>query len=175
MAKMSYIINSNSNGSGKHNFHFDGNCGSGKLFSNIFKKGKEVQSSEPNEIADLISKAVLEGEHSKNKITETRIEFEGDVDEIKEIGIWTINQIKAEIGTLNVARAFFRDLFGDAKDFIKEMFQLGRDINKTEDELRQAKSDITILRKENENLKAAAKKTTSKKAGFDPDAKVEKQ
>ena len=99
MAKVSYVINKNSSGNGKQNFHFDGN-GNGKWFSKIFNNGKEEHSSEPNEIIDLLSKLVIDGDYSINKNSETRIEFEGSTDEIKEFAAWSVNQIKAEAGSL---------------------------------------------------------------------------
>ena len=109
MAKVSYIISKNSTGNGKSNFHFDGNAGSGKWFTKIFKNGKEENSSDPNEITDLLSKLVVDGEYAISKNSETRIEFEGSTEEIKEFAAWSVNQIKAEAGSLKAIAEFVKE------------------------------------------------------------------
>ena len=152
MAKVSYVISKNSTGNGKQNFHFDGN-GNGKWFSKIFKNGKEENSSEPNEITDLISKLVVDGEYSINKSSETRIEFEGSVDEIKEIATWSINQVKAEASALKNIAEFLKEYCKAISGMFKDIFGCIEHADQTDD-------------------KEPEKSTSS---GFDPDAKVEKQ
>ena len=154
MAKVSYIISKNSTGNGKQNFHFDGGTGSGKWFSKIFKNGKEEHSSEPNEVVDLISKLVVDGEYSICKNSETRIEFEGSVDEIKEIATWSINQVKAEASALKNIAEFLKEYCNAISGMIKDIFRCIEHDDQTDDKLE-------------------AEKSTS--SGFDPDAKVEKQ
>ena len=147
MAKVSYVISKNSTGNGKSNFHFDGN-GNGKWFSKIFKNGKEEHSSEPNEITDLISKLVVDGDYSISKNSETRIEFEGSVDEIKEFAAWSINQVKAEASALKNIAEFLKEYCNAISGMFKDIFGCI------------------------EHDDQAEKSTSS---GFDPDAKVEKQ
>lgn len=149
MAKVSYVISKNSEGNGKQNFHFDGNTGSGKWFSKIFKNGKEY-SSEPNEVVDLISKLVIDGDYSISKNSETRIEFEGSVEEIKEFATWSINQVKAEASALKNIAEFLKEYCKSLAQMFKDIFGCIEHADQTE-----------------------AEKSTS--SGFDPDAKVEKQ
>ena len=174
MAKVSYVISKNSTGNGKSNFHFDGGTGSGKWFSKIFNNGKEEHSSEPNEITDLLSKLVIDGEYSINKNSETRIEFEGSTDEIKEFATWSINQVKAESGSLKAVAEFVKEYCKSIVDMFKGIFgftehvddlQLERD--KFEAENKRLSEELNKL---NESLK-----TKTKTSRFDPDAKVKKQ
>ena len=123
MAKVSYVISKNSTGNGKSNFHFDGGTGSGTWFSKIFNNGKEEHSSEPNEITDLLSKLVIDGEYSINKNSETRIEFEGSTDEIKEFAAWSVNQIKAEAGSLKAIAEFVKEYCKSLTDMFKDIFK----------------------------------------------------
>ena len=123
MAKVSYVISKNSTGNVKSNFHFDGGTGSGKWFSKIFNNGKEEHSSEPNEITDLLSKLVIDGEYSINKNSETRIEFEGSTDEIKEFAAWSVNQIKAEAGSLKAIAEFVKEYCKSLTDMFKDIFK----------------------------------------------------
>ena len=170
MAKVSYVISKNSNGNGKQNFHFDGGTGSGKWFSKIFKNGKEENSSEPNEVVDLISKLVVDGDYSISKNSETRIEFEGSTEEIKEFATWSINQVKAEAGSLKSFAEFvkeycksFTTMFKDIFGFTKHVDDLQIERDKFEAENKRLSEE---LKKLSESLKTS---------GFDPDAKVEKQ
>ena len=173
MAKVSYVINKNSSGNGKSNFHFDGN-GSGKWFSKIFNgnTGKHETVAEPNEFTDLLSKLVVDGEYSISKNSETRIEFEGSVEEIKEFATWSINQVKAEASALkNIAEfvkeycksftTMFKDIFG----FTEHVDDLQLERDKFEAENKRLSEELNKL---NESLK-------TKTSGFDPDAKVKKQ
>ena len=152
MAKVSYVISKNSTGNGKQNFHFDGN-GNENWISKIFSNGKE-HSTEPNEITDLISKLVVDGEYSISKNSETRIEFEGSVDEIKEFATWSINQVKAEASALKNITEFLKEYCKAISGMIKDIFGCIEHADQTDDKLE-------------------AEKSTS--SGFDPDAKVEKQ
>ena len=170
MAKVSYVISKNSSGNGKSNFHFDGGTGSGKWFSKLFKDGKEEHSSEPNEITDLLSKLVVDGEYAISKNSETRIEFEGSTEEIKEFATWSINQVKAEAGSLKSLAEFVKEYCSSVVDTFKGIFgytehveEIQAERNKFEDENKKLSKEIKDLR---ESLKTS---------GFDPDAKVEKQ
>ena len=155
MAKVSYVISKNSTGNGKSNFHFDGGTGSGKWFSKIFNNGKEEHSSEPNEITDLLSKLVIDGEYSINKNSETRIEFEGSTDEIKEFAAWSVNQIKAEAGSLKAIAEFVKEYCKSLTDMFKDIFKCVEQMD-----------DVQVERNKFE---------AETSSGFDPDAKVEKQ
>ena len=155
MAKVSYVISKNSTGNGKSNFHFDGSTGSGKWFSKIFNNGKEEHSSEPNEITDLLSKLVIDGEYSINKNSETRIEFEGSTDEIKEFATWSVNQIKAEAGSLKAIAEFIKEYCKSLTDMFKDIFKCVEQMD-----------DVQVERNKFE---------AETSSGFDPDAKVEKQ
>lgn len=108
MAKISYIISKKSTGNGKGGFHFDGQ-GSGKWFEKIFKTGKEEFHTEPNEISNLLSKLVVESDYTFNGEKESRIELEGSAEEIKELGQWSVNYIRAEAGTLKPLAEFVKE------------------------------------------------------------------
>lgn len=173
MAKVSYVISKNSNGNGKSNFHFDGN-GNGKWFSKIFKNGKEENSSEPNEITDLISKLVMDGEYSINKSSETRIEFEGSVEEIKEFATWSINQVKAESSALKNIAEFVKEYCKSIVDVFKGIFGYTEHVEEIQSERDKFEAENRKLSEELKKLSESLKQTT-KTSGFDPDAKVEKQ
>lgn len=175
MAKVSYILTKNSTGNGKSNFHFDGNTGSGKWFSKLFNNGKEEYASEPNEIADLISKLVVDGEYSIFRNSETKIEFEGSTEEIKEFATWSINQVKAEAGSLKNAADFLKEYCEAIVDMFKGIFGYTEHIEKVQDERDKFEAENKILSKEIEDLRESLKKSAAKTSGFDPDAKVEKQ
>ena len=115
MAKISYVISKKSVGNGKGGFHFDGQ-GSGKWFEKIFKGNQYEMHSEPNEITGLLSKLVVESDYNFSGDKETRIELEGSSDEIKELGQWSVNYIKAEASTLKPMAEFIRDYFKTFSD-----------------------------------------------------------
>ena len=171
MAKVSYILTKNSTGNGKQNFHFDGN-GNGKWFSKIFRNGKEEHSSEPNEITDLISKLVVDGDYSISKNSETRIEFEGSVDEIKEFATWSINQVKAEASSLKSVAEFVKEYCKSIVDMFKGIFGYTEHVEEIQSECDQFEAENKRLSEELNKLNESLKTKTS---GFDPDAKVEKQ
>ena len=172
MAKVSYVISKNSEGNGKQNFHFDGNTGSGKWFSKLFKDGKEEHSSEPNEVVDLISKLVVDGDYSINKNSETRIEFEGSTDEIKEFAAWSINQVKAEASSLKSVAEFVKEYCKSVVDMFKGIFGYTEHVEEIQSERDQFEAENKRLSEELNKLNESLKTKTS---GFDPDAKVEKQ
>ena len=171
MAKVSYVISKNSTGNGKQNFHFDGGTGSGKWFSKIFKNGKEEHSSEPNEVIDLISKLVIDGDYSINKNSETRIEFEGSVEEIKEFAAWSINQVKAEASALKHIAEFVKEYCKSIVDIFKGIFGYTEHVEQIEAERDQFEAENKRLSEELKKLSESFKE----KSKFDPDAKVEKQ
>ena len=175
MAKVSYVLSKNSSGNGKSNFHFDGNTGNGKWFSKIFNNGKEEHSSEPNEIVDLVSKLVVDGEYTISKNSETRIEFEGSTEEIKEFATWSINQVKAEAGSLKNAAEFVKEYCKSIVDIFKGIFGYTEHVEQVQDERDKFEAENKRLSKEIEGLRESLKKSTVKTSGFDPDAKVEKQ
>ena len=155
MAKISYVLTKKSDVNGKSNFHFDGGTGNGRWFSKIFKNGKEEHSSEPNEVVDLISKLVIDGDYSINKNSETRIEFEGSTDEIKEFAAWSVNQIKAEAGSLKAIAEFVKEYCKSLTDMFKDIFKCVEQMD-----------DVQVERNKFE---------AETSSGFDLDAKVEKQ
>ena len=169
MAKVSYVINKKSDVNGKSNFHFDGN-GNGKWFSKIFNNGKEEHSSEPNEITDLLSKLVIDGDYSINKNSETRIEFEGSTDEIKEFATWSVNQIKAEAGSLKSVAEFVKEYCKSIVDVFKGIFGYTEHVEEVQAERDKFEAENKELSKEIKDLRESLK--TSR---FDPDVKVEKQ
>lgn len=171
MAKVSYVISKNSSGNGKSNFHFDGNTGSGKWFSKLFNNGKEEYASEPNEIADLISKLVVDGEYTISRNSETRIEFEGSTEEIKEFAAWSVNQIKAEASALKSVAEFIKEYCKSLTDMFKDIFRFVEDAEKVQDERDKFESENKKLSEELKKLSESLKQTSE----FDPDAKVEKQ
>lgn len=170
MAKVSYVISKNSSGNGKQNFHFDGGTGSGKWFSKLFKDGKEEHSSEPNEVVDLISKLVVDGDYSINKNSETRIEFEGSTDEIKEFAAWSVNQIKAEAGSLKSVAEFLKEYCKAIVDMFKGVFGYTEHVEQIQAERDQFESENKKLSEELKNLNESLKTS-----GFDPDKRAEKQ
>lgn len=171
MAKVSYVINKNSNGNCKSNFHFDGN-GSGKWFSKIFNgnTGKHETVAEPNEFTDLLSKLVVDGEYSINKSSETRIEFEGSVDEIKEFATWSINQVKAEASALKNIAEFVKEYCKSIVDIFKGIFGYTEHVEQVQAERDQFEAENKKLSEELKKLNESLKTS-----GFDPDAEVEKQ
>ena len=174
MAKVSYVISKNSTGNGKSNFHFDGGTGSGKWFSKIFNNGKEEHSSEPNEITDLLSKLVIDGEYSINKNSETRIEFEGSTDEIKEFATWSINQVKAESGSLKAVAEFVKEYCKSIVDMFKGIFGFTEHVDDLQLERDKFEAENKRLSEELNKLNESIK-TKTKTSRFDPDAKVKRQ
>ena len=170
MAKVSYVISKNSSGNGKSNFHFDGNTGSGKWFSKIFNNGKEEHSSEPNEITDLLSKLVVDGEYAISKNSETRIEFEGSTEEIKEFATWSINQVKAEAGSLKSLAEFVKEYCKSIVEMFKGIFGFTEHVDDLQAERDKFEAENKKLSEELKNLNESLKTS-----GFDPDKKVEKQ
>ena len=157
MAKVSYVLTKNSNGNCKSNFHFDGGTGSGKWFSKIFKNGKEEHSSEPNEVVDLISKLVIDGDYSINKNSETKIEFEGSVEEIKEFATWSINKVKAESSTLKNSAEFVKEYCKSFTTMFKDIFGFTEHVDDLQDECDKFEAENKRLSEElnklNESLK----------------------
>ena len=174
MAKVSYVISKNSTRNGKSNFHFDGNTGNGKWFSKIFNNGKEEHSSEPNEIVDLVSKLVVDGEYTISKNSETRIEFEGSTEEIKEFATWSINQVKAEAGSLKNVAEFVKEYCKSIVDIFKGIFGYTEHVEQVQDERDKFEAENKKLLEELNKLKESLKQKTET-SGFNPDAKVEKQ
>ena len=174
MAKVSYVINKKSDVNGKSNFHFDGGTGSGKWFGKIFKNGKEEHSSEPNEVVDLISKLVIDGDYSINKNSETKIEFDGSVEEIKEFATWSINQVKAESSTLKNFAEFVKEYCKSFTTMFKDIFGFTEHVDDLQDERDKFEAENKRLSEELKKLSESLKQTT-KTSGFDPDKKVEKQ
>lgn len=158
MAKVSYVISKNSNGNGKSNFHFDGGTGNGKWFSKIFNNGKEEHSSEPNEVVDLISKLVVDGDYSINKNSETRIEFEGSTEEIKEFATWSINQVKAESGSLKAIAEFVKEYCKSIVDMFKGIFGYTEHVEDIQSERDKFEAENKKLSKEIEDLRESLKK-----------------
>lgn len=174
MAKVSYVINKNSSRNGKSNFHFDGGAGNGKWFSKIFKNGKEKHSSDPNEVVDLISKLVIDGDYSIDKNSETKIEFEGSVEEIKEFATWSINQVKAESSTLKNFAEFVKEYCKSFTTMFKDIFGFTEHVDDLQVERDKFEAENKRLSEELKKLSESLKQTT-KTSRFDPDAKVEKQ
>lgn len=172
MAKVSYVINKNSSGNGKSNFHFDGGTGNGKWFSKIFNgnTGKHETAAEPNEFTDLLSKLVVDGEYSISKNSETRIEFEGSTEEIKEFATWSINQVKAEAGSLKSLAEFVKEYCKSFTTMFKDIFGFTEHVDDLQVERDQFEAENKRLSKEIKDLRESLKTS-----GFDPDAKVEKQ
>ena len=169
MAKVSYVINKNSSGNGKSNFHFDGN--GSKLFSKFFgNTGKHETVAEPN-VTDLLSKLVVDGEYSISKNSETRIEFEGSVEEIKEFAAWSINQVKAEASALKNIAEFVKEYCKSIVDIFKGIFGYTEHVEQIQAERDQFEAENKRLSEELKKLSESFKE----KSEFDPDAKVEKQ
>ena len=177
MAKVSYVISKNSTGNGKSNFHFDGGTGNGKWFSKIFNgnTGKHETVTEPNEFVDLFSKLVVDGDYSISRNSETRIEFEGSTEEIKEFATWSINQVKAEASALKSVAEFVKEYCKSFTTMFKDIFGFVEDAEKVQDECDKFESENKKLSKEIEGLRESLKKSTAKTSEFDPDAKVKKQ
>lgn len=164
MAKVSYVLSKNSNGCGKSNFHFDGNAGSGKWFSKLFNgnTGKHETAAEPNEITDLLSKLVVDGEYSISRNSESRIEFEGTPEEIKEFATWSINQVKAEAGSLKAAAEFIKEYCKSIANMFKDIFGFTEHVEQVQAERDQFEAENKQLLKEMETLRESLKKTAKK-------------
>lgn len=163
MAKVSYVLSKSGSGNGKTNFHFDGNAGSGKWFSKIFNNGKEEHSSDPNEITDLLSKLVVDGDYSISRNSETRVEFEGSTEEIKEFATWSINQVKAEAGTLKELAAFLKEYCRAIVDMFKGIFGYTEHVEEIQSERDKFEAENLRLTKEMDDLRESLKKTTAAK------------
>ena len=176
MAKVSYVISKNSTGNGKSNFHFDGGTGNGKWFSKIFNgnTGKHETATEPNEFVDLFSKLVVDGEYSITRNTETRIEFEGSTEEIKEFATWSINQVKAEASALKDIAEFVKEYCKSIVDIFKGIFGCTEHVEQIQAERDQFEAENKRLSEELNKLNESLKTKTSS-SGFDPDKKVKKQ
>ena len=174
MAKVSYVISKNSTGNGKSNFHFDGGTGNGKWFSKIFNgnTGKHETATEPNEVVDLFSKLVVDGEFSISKNSETRIEFEGSTEEIKEFATWSINQVKAESESLKAVAEFVKEYCKSFTTMFKDIFGFTEHVDDLQLERDKFEAENKRLSEELNKLNESLKTKTSR---FDPDAKVEKQ
>ena len=170
MAKVSYVISKNSSGNGKQNFHFDGGTGNGKWFSKIFNNGKHETATEPNEFVDLFSKLVVDGEYTISRNSETRIEFEGSTEEIKEFATWSINQVKAEASALKSVAEFVKEYCKSIVDMFKGIFGYTEHVEQVQNERDKFEAENKRLSEEIKKLNESLK--TSR---FDPDAKVEKQ
>lgn len=164
MAKVSYVLSKNSSGNGKSNFHFDGNAGSGKWFSKLFNgnTGKHETAAEPNEITDLLSKLVVDGEYSISRNSETRIEFEGSTEEIKEFATWSINQVKAEAGSLKNAADFLKEYCKAIVDMFKGIFGFTEHVEQVQSERDAFEAENKKLMKDLETLRESLKKTAKK-------------
>ena len=163
MAKVSYVLSKSGSGNGKTNFHFDGNAGSGKWFSKIFNNGKEEHSSDPNEITDLLSKLVVDGDYSISRNSETRVEFEGSTEEIKEFATWSINQVKAEAGTLKELAAFLKEYCRAIVDMFKGISGYTEHVEEIQSERDKFEAENLRLTKEMDDLRESLKKTTADK------------
>lgn len=171
MAKVSYVLSKSGSGNGKTNFHFDGNAGSGKWFSKIFNNGKEEHSSDPNEITDLLSKLVVDGDYSISRNSETRVEFEGSTEEIKEFATWSINQVKAEAGTLKELAAFLKEYCRAIVDMFKGISGYTEHVEEIQSERDKFEAENLRLTKEMDDLRESLKKTTADKKGNVTDSK----
>ena len=176
MAKVSYVISKNSSGNGKTNFHFDGNAGSGKWFSKIFNgnTGKHETVAEPNEVVDLISKLVVDGDYSISRNSETRIEFEGSVEEIKEFASWSVDLVKAEANSLKAVAEFVREYCKSVVNMFKDILGFSEHVDDVQSERDKFEAENKKLSEELKKLRESLKQK-SETSGFDPDKKVEKQ
>ena len=156
MAKISYIINKSAKRSGKTKFGFGGS-GSGTWFQKIFKAGKEEMSENPSDIKDLVSNLTSDFDGSSESLKETRVEFEGSTEEIREFASWSVSEIKANADSLKDLANFARSYSGSLADLSIKIYRGFSEADKTAEE-------NAALRKENEELKAAAEKKSSKKA-----------
>lgn len=164
MAKVSYVLSKNGNVNGKSNFHFDGNAGSGKWFSKLFNgnTGKHETVGEPNEITDLLSKLVVDGEYTIAKNSETRIEFEGSTEEIKEFAAWSIAQVKAEAGYLKNVADFLKEYCKTIVDMFKGIFEFTESVQQVQSERDAFEAENKKLIKDLETLRESLKKTAKK-------------
>lgn len=163
MAKVSYVLSKNSSGNGKSNFHFDGNVGSGKWFSKLFNgNGKLETAAEPNDITDLLSKLVVDGEYSISRNSETRIEFEGSTEEIKEFATWSINQVKAEAGSLKSVAEFLKEYCKSIVNMFKDIFGFTEHVDQVQSERDAFEAENKRLLKEMETLRESLKKSAKK-------------
>ena len=160
MAKISYIMSKKSVGNGKGGFHFDGQ-GSGKWFSKIFKAGKEEFHSEPSEITGLLSKLVVESDYTFNGEKESRIELEGSAEEIKELGQWSVNYIRAEAATLKPMAEFIKEYFQAFCDTLAKTMTTVKWAMSDDEPTKEAKPKTELIKKA--AAKAKADDSASKK------------
>lgn len=164
MAKISYVISKKSIGNGKGGFHFDGQ-GNGKWFEKILKGNQYEMHNEPNEITGLLSKLVVESDYNFSGDKETRIELEGSSEEIKELGQWSVNYIKAEASTLKPMAEFIREYFKTfcdtlARTMTTVKWAISDDVKETKEE--KAESKTTSKKKAAKAAKADEPVTSEK-------------
>ena len=150
MAKISYLISKSTKRAGKSGFHFDGS-GSGSWFQKWFNKDHEEVNSNPSDIKELISKLVSEFDGNSESNNETRVEFEGSTEEIREFASWSVSEIKANADSLKDLANFARSYCGSLADLSVKIYKNFSDADKVSEE-------NAALKKENEELKAAAEK-----------------
>ena len=148
MAKISYLISKTAKRAGKSGFHFDGS-GSGTWFQKIFRNGKEDISENPSDLKDLMSKLVSEFDGNSESVKETRVEFEGSTEEIREFASWSVSEIKANSESLKDLANFARSYCGSLGDLSIKLYRSFNDADK-------AVEENSVLRQENEELKKAA-------------------
>jgi len=154
MAKISYLISRTSKRSGKSKFGFGGS-GSGTWFQKIFRNGKEDISENPSDLKDLVSNLTSDFDGSSESLKETRVEFEGSTEEIREFASWSVSEIKANADSL-------KDLANFAKSYCGSLADLSVKIYRGFSEADNVVEENSELRKENEELKAAAEKKSDK-------------
>lgn len=155
MAKISYLISKSTKRAGKSGFHFDGS-GSGSWFQKWFNKDHDEVNSNPSDIKELISKLVSEFDGNSESNNETRVEFEGSAEEIKEIAAWSIGEIKANADSLKDLANFAKSYCGSLADLSVKIYNNFNDTDKIVKE----NSD---LRMENAELKKEAAEKKSDK------------
>ena len=96
-------------------------------------------------------------------------------EEIKEFATWSINQVKAESGSLKAVAEFVKEYCKSIVDMFKGIFGYTEHIDDLQAERDQFEVENKKLSKEIEDLRESLKKSATKTSGFDPDAKVKKQ
>ena len=144
MAKLSYVISKKSDKSGKSKFHF--NNDGGKWFEIFHKNNESVQTENPNELTNLISRLETDFEGTAKVDSETRFELEGSVEELKELGTFAVSYLKEEGNFLKTTAACIKEYFKGVIEMFTGINRGIKEFDRTEEELDKANKEIKDLK-----------------------------
>ena len=102
------------------------------------------------------------GEYTISKNSETKIEFEGSVEEIKEFAAWSINQVKAEASALKNIADFVKEYCKSFTTMFKDIFGYTEHVDQLQEERDKFEAKNKNLSEELNKLSESLKKTAKK-------------